>query len=255
MIAAPQPPIEEIVRAIVQAVHPRRVVLFGSRARGDARADSDVDVMVELDAAPDARAIEARIRDLCLHLPWEVDARVYDSANVGAMRDQPGHLLYAIMREGRELYAQPGVARTRPATIREPDAARRFIQAWLERADEDLEAIRLMLAPDRVPWGPVCFHAQQAAEKYLKALLIQRGQHPDRTHDLRQLLESSRQLGYALAGIHDDCVLLSNYAVEARYPDERMSRPGPTPPEGQAAVAACHRIVAAARQHLSDRAS
>ena len=39
-------PLSEIVAKIVKEIHPERIILFGSRARGDARDDSDVDLMV-----------------------------------------------------------------------------------------------------------------------------------------------------------------------------------------------------------------
>jgi HEPN domain-containing protein len=39
------------------------------------------------------------------------------------------------------------------------------------------------------PFDTVCFHAQQCAEKYLKALLLQAGSEPPKTHDLRLLLQ------------------------------------------------------------------
>ena len=40
-----EPLIEEIIRKIVEAFQPRRIVMFGSRARGDTRPDSDLDLM------------------------------------------------------------------------------------------------------------------------------------------------------------------------------------------------------------------
>ncbi|MBM4080999.1 MAG: HEPN domain-containing protein, partial [Planctomycetes bacterium] len=43
---------------------------------------------------------------------------------------------------------------------------------WVGKADNDLLNVRNNLAAERVPWDTVCFHAQQAAEKMLKAFLV-----------------------------------------------------------------------------------
>jgi predicted nucleotidyltransferase len=54
------PPIEQIVETIAETPHPDRIVLFGSRARGDARPDSEVDLLVEMESSlpPRARAVQ-----------------------------------------------------------------------------------------------------------------------------------------------------------------------------------------------------
>src|SRR5882672_11686052 len=55
-----QPHLDQIVRKIVDALHPRRIVLFGSRAQGTARPDSDVDLMIEMNTSlsPTGRATQ-----------------------------------------------------------------------------------------------------------------------------------------------------------------------------------------------------
>lgn len=64
-----EPPIEEIVRKIAEAFRPRRIVMFGSRARGDTRPDSDLDLTVEMetDDPPAQRATgEPRAHRVCV---------------------------------------------------------------------------------------------------------------------------------------------------------------------------------------------
>lgn len=60
--------------------------------------------------------------------------------------------------------------------------------AWLRKADHDLLNIQNNLAAKDIPWDTVCFHAQQAAEKVLKAFLVARGHDLSKTHDLVALL-------------------------------------------------------------------
>jgi HEPN domain-containing protein len=71
----------------------------------------------------------------------------------------------------------------------------------------------------RFPVDTVCFHAQQCAEKYLKALLLQAGSEPPRTHDLRLLLQRL-PADMAVLFRMEDMVELNRYSIEARYPGE-----------------------------------
>lgn len=112
-------------------------------------------------------------------------------------------------------------------------------RTWLAKADNDLLNIRNNLSAERVPWDTVCFHAQQAAEKTLKAFLVSRGQPASRTHDLVALLAESVAGGGHLEALESDCRLLAPYAVLLRYP----GAPGePTEQEARQAAAAARRI-------------
>lgn len=56
--------------------------------------------------------------------------------------------------------------------------------AWVERAEEDYEVARTSVRRKRPFTYSACFHAQQCAEKYLKAVLVARGATFSRVHDL-----------------------------------------------------------------------
>ena len=90
---------------------------------------------------------------------------------------------------------------------------------WLRYAKEDLRTAETLLRQPHAPPRHACWHAQQAAEKALKAALIFLQIDFPRTHDLnilRNLVPGSWQLK---AG-PPDLASLSEWAVEARYPGE-----------------------------------
>lgn len=111
--------------------------------------------------------------------------------------------------------------------------------AWLRKADHDLLNIENNLAAKEIPWDTVCFHAQQAAEKVLKAFLVVRGRDLSKTHDLVALLALCVECDAGLAGLESDCRKLTSYGVAARYPDD-LFEPGEA--DGRDVVAAARRI-------------
>ena len=99
--------------------------------------------------------------------------------------------------------------------------------SWLKKAENDLLNIENNLSAERTPWDTVCFHAQQAAEKYLKAYLAYHGVNIKRTHDLVALLSVAVEFDKNLRSLEQDCRRLTYYAVSARYPDD-LYEPGET---------------------------
>ena len=87
--------------------------------------------------------------------------------------------------------------------------------AWLRKAEEDLLVAENEL--DNVAWASA-FHAQQAAEKALKALLVALKVDPPRTHEIEFLLRLLEEKGVETRGV-SEAGKLTDYAVEARYPD------------------------------------
>ena len=98
----------QMARVIVQEVGPERIILFGSHARGDARADSDIDLLVierEGFGRQRSRRREAALLWRALaHFPVPKDIVVYSQDEVDAWRNLPGHLMAEALREGKVLY-------------------------------------------------------------------------------------------------------------------------------------------------------
>jgi HEPN domain-containing protein len=94
-------------------------------------------------------------------------------------------------------------------------------RGWFLKAGSDLKTAQLILESDG-PYDTACFHAQQAAEKYMKGLLAFRGEPFHRTHDLEGLQHQEEALaGWPLAGL--DLAELSSYAVGVRYDSSAKS--------------------------------
>jgi HEPN domain-containing protein len=92
-------------------------------------------------------------------------------------------------------------------------------QRWMDKAASDLRACRILLAADDAPLSAVCFHAQQAAEKAVKALLTANGRPFPKTHHLPtvvRMLPADAGVGLTL----DEQVELTHFAVAPRYPDD-----------------------------------
>ena len=88
---------------------------------------------------------------------------------------------------------------------------------WLKRAKGNL-ALAKQPKPKEAFWDDLCFDAQQAAEKSLKAVLVHRGIDFPKTHNIRSLLELLDPTGSQISKEVWEAMSLTNYAVETRYP-------------------------------------
>lgn len=87
---------------------------------------------------------------------------------------------------------------------------------WLRFAKDDLNAARV--GPDLISPEILCFHAQQAAEKSLKAVLIDQSADFPFTHDIGELLTILEGMGVSCVAGSPEANSLTRYAVSVRYP-------------------------------------
>lgn len=109
----PLPPVTDdllhrMVRAIVDEVDPEKVILFGSRGRGDAGADSDVDLLV-IEAEPfgpgrNKHQEMLRLGRAVREFRVPTDILVFSNEEVEYWHDSLNHVLARALREGRVLY-------------------------------------------------------------------------------------------------------------------------------------------------------
>ena len=88
---------------------------------------------------------------------------------------------------------------------------------WMARAKSNLTRAR-QAKPQDVFWEDLCFDAQQAAEKALKALLLTRGVTFRKTHDLGELMTNLEQSDLPVPSSIRPATALTDFAALARYP-------------------------------------
>ena len=91
--------------------------------------------------------------------------------------------------------------------------------SWIEKGDRDL-----LLAQDALPKlfsypDLVCYHCQQAAEKYLKSLLLYHGLTVRKTHDLEELIDFLIPFEPSISADHyNNALKINEYGILMRYP-------------------------------------
>ena len=96
-------------------------------------------------------------------------------------------------------------------------AHREQAAALIAAGERDLLALQLLNQTGRAPHEVIGFHAQQAAEKFIKAVLVLNGIVFERTHDLVLLYRLAEQRGVSIAADVEQLRALNGYAVQFRY--------------------------------------
>ncbi len=238
---------------IVRGFDPLQIILFGSQARGDADQDSDIDLLVVFSELTDKRKTAIDIDRALADLPVAKDIIVSTPEELERGRTRIGSVLRYAQQEGKVIwkcwnaaahYSTPNkeIKSAMQTTDRLADTAR-----WLRYAEEDLITAETYLQDPRVPPRQSCWHAQQAAEKALKAALIFLQIDFRRTHDLevlQDLLPESWHLKTAMPNLED----LNRWAIAARYPDDPQEA---TEADASVAVEQARAVWAAASTELT----
>lgn len=105
-----QETLQEIVQRLVAAAHPEQIILFGSRAQGKARSDSDIDLLV-VESEPfgpqRSRLVEIGRLEMAIgRIPLATDLLVYSREEIDRWRNSSQHVIGRALREGKILYAR-----------------------------------------------------------------------------------------------------------------------------------------------------
>jgi HEPN domain-containing protein len=100
---------------------------------------------------------------------------------------------------------------------------KRLTAEWVRKAEADYLAAKTLAGNRLPPHDAVCFHCQQSAKKYLKALLKEASVRVPRTHDLVAIVSLLPQ-EFPWRGFKRGLEFLTRFAVETRYPGESASK-------------------------------
>ncbi len=119
---------------------------------------------------------------------------------------------------------------------------------WLNRAKSNLARAKADITIPDIYLEDLCFDAQQAAEKAIKALLLSRNIIFPFVHDLAELVTVLQQSGQAVPAAIAEAARLTRFAVETRYPSlaEAVTRD-----DYQRAVAIAEEVIRWVEKHMS----
>ena len=102
---APDPAVlDELVRRVVDSVHPLRIILFGSAARGEMRRNSDLDTLIVVPDQSDCFAVNKILARKMRGLGCGVDIVVVRQSDLEQNGDNPYLVLHTALTEGKEIY-------------------------------------------------------------------------------------------------------------------------------------------------------
>jgi len=117
---------------------------------------------------------------------------------------------------------------------------------WVTKAEADFATAGRELRARKAPnYDAVCFHTQQCAEKYLKAVLQENERHIPKIHNLIELMLLCEKMDSSFEMLRADLVVMERYSVGIRYPGEFAEKS-----DAQSAYAAAKTVQAYIRQKL-----
>ena len=96
--------IDRVTRTIVERFNPKRIVLFGSHARGDADPESDLDLFIEMESTKKPPERDIEVDEVFGLRDWPMDLFVYTPEEVERFRGVIGALVSIVEAEGKVLY-------------------------------------------------------------------------------------------------------------------------------------------------------
>jgi predicted nucleotidyltransferase len=99
--------LQTITAKIAEAIHPQKIILFGSWARGERGPHSDIDLLIIQESALPRPQRYAQVRRLFWGMGLPMDILVYTPEEFARYQSVPGSFTHTVTHEGRVLYARP----------------------------------------------------------------------------------------------------------------------------------------------------
>lgn len=103
--------------------------------------------------------------------------------------------------------------------MRKNKSITKYTADWLARAEEDIQAAEILLKENGSP-NSICFHSQQAGEKYFKVFLAFQEKNIRKIHDLRALLTLCGEIDESFNKLKPETDFLNKFYIETRYPGD-----------------------------------
>ncbi len=217
-----------ITNRIIKHYDPESIILFGSHGEERAVAGSDIDLLIikETDKRMIDRQVE--VETILADREMPLDIFVYTPEEARRLYSMGSPFMEEIMDTGRLLYM------------------RQATEAWLKDAEDELESATILY--EHKKYRTSCYHAQQCAEKALKAGILEQGKKPDKIHDIVELLREVKKSGLESGLTMDEAIFL-NSIYKGRYPTEQGLLPQgePTAADAERAISAARTIVVKVR--------
>jgi HEPN domain-containing protein/predicted nucleotidyltransferase len=206
-------PLIDITRRIVEFYEPDRIILYGSHGKEMADQESDIDLLIikETEKKPVERRMEVEMMLSDRSVP--IDILVYTPGEMRLLYAHGSPFIEEVVETGRLLYM------------------RKATETWIKDAEDELDSSIILLEHGK--YRGSCYHSQQCAEKALKAFVIEKGERPERTHDIVELLNRVTSLGWEIDLSMDGAVFL-NSIYKGRYPTEEGLLPHGEPSQEDA---------------------
>jgi HEPN domain-containing protein len=129
------------------------------------------------------------------------------------------------------------------------DRLSELITGWIKKGNNDLKSAKTILKYSPELTDTICFHSQQAAEKYLKVLLILTGEDEIKTHDLVYLCKIINNKFVVPKEYYEICSVLTQYAVTVRYP---MVIEEPTQKDAKLSITYANKVIKWVKKEIKD---